>query len=126
MVMLATAGLQCWNSTWILTDVRRSVRWPASGQIPEAALPVRDLPLGVAGHALPDHQIILGDEGVDGAPVTLAALETQRAGRLVRAIEVGGVGNHASDEVCELAGRAPLRGYGAPGVEVMSKIDDVQ
>jgi len=114
------------DQTWILTDVKRLVRWPASGQIPEAALPVRDLPLGAAGQALPEHPIIHGDEGVDGALVSLAALETQRTCRLVRAIEVGGVGNHGSDEVCELAGRAPLRGYGAPGVEVMSKVDDVQ
>jgi hypothetical protein len=74
---------------------------------------------------VPDYPIIFGDAGVDGAPVTLATLETQRTGRLVRAIEVGGVGNHGSDEVCELAGRAPIRGYGAPGVEVMGEVDDV-
>jgi hypothetical protein len=43
---------------------------------------------------LPEHPIIHGDEGVDGALVSLAALETQRTCRLVRAIEVGGVGSN--------------------------------
>ena len=107
------------------SGVRCSVRWLTGSQIPEAALPVRDLPMGAAGHAAPDHPIILGDAGVDGAPVALAAFEARRAGRLVRPIEVGGVGQDGGEEVGELAGRASLRGDGAPGVEVVDEVYDV-
>lgn len=81
--------------------------------------------MGAAGHAVPDHPIIFGDAGIDGAPVALAAFEARRAGRLVWAIEVGGVGHDGGEEVGELAGGALLRRDGPPWVEVVGEVDDV-
>ena len=55
-----------------------SIRRRALAQVPEGALPVRDLPLGVAGEGAPDDDIIFRDAGLDDTLVTLAALEADQ------------------------------------------------
>lgn len=81
--------------------------------------------MGAARQASPDDKVVIGKACLHEALVALAALEAQGAGRVVGAVEVGGVGDDGGDEVRELAGRAALRGDRALGVEVVGEVDDV-
>ena len=69
--------------------------------------------------------IIHGDAGLDDALVALAALEADRARRVVGSIEIGGVGDHGGQEVRHLSGGTLLGRDRTLGVEVVGEVDHV-